>query len=238
MAETKTTTEDTTNTQGQGGVATGENSTTSNAEGNTTTGSEGKPQKTEDEIRKELTEELTAKLKKDFEKDADRRVTEALKKRDKDWEDKNRKAKMTEEEKRAEEERERLEKQAKMDHEYKVKGLRIAVVDAVEEMGLPTSFRNLIAVDDLAMIEDEADRSEKLTARVKGMKALFDEEVAKAVELAKAEFLKGQTPATGADKGGKENSNRYEQYRKDGNVKGMLAEKLNAARANNENTTK
>ncbi len=59
------------------------------------------------------------------------------------------------------------------------------------------AFRNLIAVEDLATITDEDERKAKLTERVKGMKKLFDAEVAKEVTKAKAEFLKGTTPTTG-----------------------------------------
>ena len=57
-------------------------------------------------------------------------------------------------------------------------------------MGLDAGFRNLIAVEDLATIADEDERKAKLTERVKGMKKLFDAEVAKEVAKAKAEFLK------------------------------------------------
>ena len=42
----------------------------------------------------------------------------------------------------------------------------------------------------LATITDDDERKAKLTERVKGMKKLFDAEVAKEVAKAKAEFLK------------------------------------------------
>ena len=96
-------------------------------------------------------------------------------------------------------------------------------------MGLDAGFRNLIAVEDLATIADEDERKAKLTERVKGMKKLFDAEVAKEVAKAKAEFLKGSTPATGSSSN-KKDETKYDAYKKAGNVKGMISEKLSAHR--------
>lgn len=135
---------------------------------------------------------------------------------------------MTEDERKQAEERERLEAQAKKDFELTIKGLRLDVVDAISELGLDAGFRNLIAVEDLASISDEAERREKLTERIKGMKKLFDDEVAKQVAKAKAEFLKGETPKTGSQKD--ESKTSYDQFKKNGDVKGMLGEKLNKYR--------
>ena len=160
---------------------------------------------------------------------ADKRVTDALKKRDKEWADKQAKEKMTEDERRQAEEQERLQAQAKRDLDLTIKGLKLDVVDAVQEMGLDAGFRNLIAVEDLATIADEDERKTKLTERVKGMKKLFDAEVAKEVAKAKAEFLKGSTPATGSSSN-KKDETKYDAYKKAGNVKGMLSEKLGAYR--------
>ena len=64
------------------------------------------------------------------------------------------------------------------------------------------------------------------------MKALFDAEVAKAVEKAKAEFLKGSTPTTGKEKN--TDKDAYAEARKAGNVKGMISEKMSAYRNRNE----
>lgn len=169
-------------------------------------------------------EEIRAELQKEYEKMADKRVTDAIKKKEKEWADKQAREKMTEDERKQAEERERLEAQAKKDFELTIKGLRLDVVDAIAELGLDAGFRNLIAVEDLASISDDAERREKLTERIKGMKALFDAEVAKQVAKAKAEFLKGETPKTGSQKD--DSKTAYDQYKRDGNVKGMLSEKL------------
>ena len=208
--ETKANT--TTGTEESGKDTAGTTTGTSNAE-NTT------PKvKTEEEIR--------AELQKEYEKMADKRVTDAIKKKEKEWADKQAKEKMTEDERKQAEERERLEAQAKKDFELTIKGLRLDVVDAISELGLDAGFRNLIAVEDLASISDDAERREKLTERIKGMKKLFDAEVAKAVEKAKAEFLKGSTPATGAKKD--ETGSAYSTAKKSGDIKGMISAKREA----------
>lgn len=176
-------------------------------------------------------EEIRAELQKEYEKMADKRVTDAIKKKEKEWADKAAKEKMTEDERKQAEERERLEAQAKKDFELTIKGLRLDVVDAISELGLDAGFRNLIAVEDLATISDEDDRKKKLTERIKGMKSLFDAEVAKQVEKAKAEFLKGSTPETGSKK---KDETKYDEAKKAGNVSGMISEKMNAYRQRNE----
>lgn len=170
-------------------------------------------------------EEIRAELQKEYEKMADKRVTDAIKKKEKEWADKQAKEKMTEDERRQAEEQERLQAQAKRDLDLTIKGLKLDVVDAVQEMGLDAGFRNLIAVEDLATIADEDERKTKLTERVKGMKKLFDAEVAREVAKAKADFLKGTTPASGSSK--KTEDTKYNEYKKAGDVKGMIGEKLN-----------
>lgn len=220
MADVNTNTATQTQEQGNGT----QTNTTANA--NTTgAGADNTPKvKTEEEIR--------AELQKEYEKMADKRVTDAIKKKEKEWADKQAKEKMTEDERRQAEEQERLQAQAKRDLDLTIKGLKLDVVDAVQEMGLDAGFRNLIAVEDLAIITDEDERKAKLTERVKGMKKLFDAEVAKEVAKAKAEFLKGSTPATGSSS--KKDETKYDEYKKAGNVKGMISEKLNAYRNRDE----
>lgn len=220
MADVNTNTATQTQEQGNGT----QTNTTANA--NTTgAGADSTPKvKTEEEIR--------AELQKEYEKMADKRVTDAIKKKEKEWADKQAKEKMTEDERRQAEEQERLQAQAKRDLDLTIKGLKLDVVDAVQEMGLDAGFRNLIAVEDLATITDEDERKAKLTERVKGMKKLFDAEVAKEVAKAKAEFLKGSTPATGSTP--KKDETKYDEYKKAGNVKGMISEKLNAYRNRDE----
>lgn len=174
--------------------------------------------KTEEQIRKEV----EAELREQFEKAADKRVTDAQKKWKADAEKKAAMEKLSADERKRVEDEERAREQAIKEHELTIKGLRLDVVDAVAELGLDAGFRNLIAVEDLAMISDEKERKAKLTERVKGMKSLFDAEVKKQVEKEKSEFLKGHTPPAGKTK----DVDKYSEYKKAGNVKGMLGEKL------------
>lgn len=149
MADVNTNTATQTQEQGNGT----QTNTTANA--NTTgAGADTTPKaKTEEEIR--------AELQKEYEKMADKRVTDAIKKKEKEWADKQAKEKMTEDERRQAEEQERLQAQAKRDLDLTIKGLKLDVVDAVQEMGLDAGFRNLIAVEDLATITDEDERKAK-----------------------------------------------------------------------------
>lgn len=208
------------NTQTEGGntstQGTNNNSTTT---GSTTGANTNQSTKTEAEIREELKEEL----RKEYEKIADKRVTEAQKKWEKSAKEKAEKEKMSEEERKEAEEKERQAAQAKKDLELTIKGLKLDAVDAIAELGLDNGFRNLISLDDLASIADEEERREKLTERIKSMKALFDAEVAKQVEKVKAELLKGSTPPDSKTKSGKSGkSDAYNEAKKAGDVKGML----------------
>lgn len=206
--------------------------TTTEEKGKDTAGA-GAGTSTNETPKAKTEEEIRAELQKEYEKMADKRVTDAIKKKEKEWADKAAKEKMTEDERKRVEEQERLQAQAKKDFELTIKGLRLDVVDAIAELGLDAGFRNLIAVEDLASISDEDERKKKLTERIKGMKSLFDAEVAKQVAKAKQDFLKGSTPATGSSSN-KKDETKYDAYKKAGNVKGMLNEKLGAYR-NKEN---
>lgn len=204
-------------------TTTTENKSTDTAGAGAGTSTETPKAKTEEEIR--------AELQKEYEKMADKRVTDAIKKKEKEWADKAAKEKMTEDDRKRVEEQERLQAQAKKDFDLTIKGLRLDVVDAIAELGLDAGFRNLIAVEDLATISDEDERKKKLTERIKGMKSLFDAEVAKQVAKAKAEFLKGSTPETGSKK---KDVTKYDEAKKAGNVSGMISEKMNAYRNREE----
>lgn len=204
--------------------------TTTEEKGKDTAGA-GAGTSTNETSKAKTEEEIRAELQKEYEKMADKRVTDAIKKKEKEWADKAAKEKMTEDERKRVEEQERLQAQAKKDFELTIKGLRLDVVDAIAELGLDAGFRNLIAVEDLASISDEEERKKKLTERIKGMKSLFDAEVAKQVAKAKQEFLKGSTPETGSKK---KDVTKYDEAKKAGNVSGMISEKMNAYRNREE----
>lgn len=210
------------------GTATTVETSTETKTDTTTTGTETKDGKTGSgavKTEEQIRAEVEAELKANYEKLADQRVTAAQKKWKQDLEKQTAKEKMSEEERRKAEEAERAAENAKKEQELVIKGLRLDVVDAVAELGLDNGFRNLVAVEDLALISDEEERRKKLTERVKGMKELFDAEVKKQVAKEKAEFLKGHTPPASKEKAGNKS---YSDYKKAGNVKGMIGEKLNS----------
>lgn len=210
------------------GTATTVETSTETKTDTTTTGTETKDSKTGSgavKTEEQIRAEVEAELKANYEKLADQRVTAAQKKWKQDLEKQTAKEKMSEEERRKAEEAERAAENAKKEQELVIKGLRLDVVDAVAELGLDNGFRNLVAVEDLALISDEEERRKKLTERVKGMKELFDAEVKKQVAKEKAEFLKGHTPPASKEKAGNKS---YSDYKKAGNVKGMIGEKLNS----------
>ncbi len=203
------------------------NANTTSEEKNKDTSNNTQTTQPEEKQKAKTEEEIRAELAKEYEKIADKRVTDALKKREKEYEAQKAKEKMTEEERRRAEEEEKAKKQAQKDYELTIKGLRLDVVDAVAELGLNANFRKLIAVEDLAQIPDEEERKEKLTNRVKEMKELFDKAVADEVEKQKAEFLKGKTPENG-DNLKASTVTKYDEYKEAKDVKGMIGEKLNA----------
>ena len=171
-------------------------------------------------------EEREKKLREEMQKETERRVTEAVKTANAKWKKEAEREKLSEEEKRRLEEQEKAAENARKEHELIIKGLRLDVVDAISELGMSSGFRNLVAVDDIALIPDEDERKAKVTERIKGLKKLFDAEVKKQVEKEKSEFLKGHTPPASKDK--EQDGDEYSQAKKAGNVRGMIGAKLTA----------
>ena len=176
--------------------------------------------------------EREKQLREEMQKETERRVTDAVKTANAKWKKDAEREKLSEEERRKLEDQERAQENARKEHELIMRGLRLDVVDAISELGMDAGFRNLVAVDDLALISDEAERKQKLTDRIKGMKKLFDDEVKKQVEKEKAEFLKGHTPPASKEK--QPEADSYAEAKKAGNVKGMLSAKLEAYRNGEE----
>lgn len=118
---------------------------------------------------------------------------------------------------------EKEKEQSHKDYEFTVKGLKLDVVDTITSLNLPTSLRKIIYVDDIAKIQNDAERKTKLFERISQVKELFDKAVADEVLNHKMEFLKGKTPPSG-------NSIspdfQYEHYKKNKNVNGMIKEKF------------
>lgn len=164
-------------------------------------------------------EQIRAELQAEYEKIADKRVTEALKKHEKKWAEKLNTDKQVQEQ----EDITRQEEQAKEDEARErdiiTKSLKLAVVDALQEMGLAPSMRNLITVEDLVNLPEE-ERAKKLTERVMGVCDMFHAEVNRQIQAEKKAYLRGVTPQTGNTKP----ISKYDEYKKAGNVLGMLQE--------------
>lgn len=164
-------------------------------------------------------EQIRAELQAEYEKIADKRVTEALKKHEKKWAEKLNTDKQVQEQ----EDITRQEEQAKEDEARErdiiTKSLKLAVVDALQEMGLAPSMRNLIMVEDLVNLPEE-ERAKKLTERVMGVCDMFHAEVNRQIQAEKKAYLRGVTPQTGNTKP----ISKYDEYKKAGNVLGMLQE--------------
>lgn len=110
-------------------------------------------------------EQIRAELQAEYEKIADKKVTGALKKQEKRWADKLNADRQEQEQ----ENTIRQEEQAKADEARErdiiTKSLKLVVVDALQELRLDPSMRNLIMVEDLVNLP-EGQRVEKLTDRV------------------------------------------------------------------------
>lgn len=177
------------------------------------------------EVRQEPTpkteEQIRAELQAEYEKIADKRVTEALKRHEKKWAEKLNADKQVQEQ----EDNSRQAEQAKEDEarecEIITKSLKLAVVDALQEMGLAPSMRNLITVEDLVNLPEE-ERAKKLTERVMGVYDIFHAEVNRQMQAEKKAYLRGVTPVTGNTKP----ISKYDTYRKVGDVFGMVSEKM------------
>lgn len=166
-------------------------------------------------------EQIRAELQAEYEKIADKKVTEALKKKEKKWADKLNAN-------RQEQEREdttRQEEQAKAnearERDIIAKSLKLVVVDALLELRLDPSMRNLIMVEDLVNLPEEQ-RAKKLTDRVMCLCNMFNAEVNKQIQAEKTNYLRGTTPRTSNTKP----RSKYDMYKSTGNVRGMISEKL------------
>lgn len=169
-------------------------------------------------------------LQKQIQSLIDKRVTDAVKKTERKWkqqlEEEKRKAQMTEEERHQEQLKQLEEEQRRKERELRERELKLDLIDILEQEELDTGFRDIIDVSSLLGVEDKEEAVEKLRERVQQVKKLFNDMVNKRVEQFKKEYLKGNTPKNV----GKENNNtpldEYEEARKKGDVKAMLASKF------------
>lgn len=168
-------------------------------------------------------EQIRAEVKAEYERIADKRVTDAIKKQEKKWAEKLNADKQAQEQEANTRQVEQAELDKARERDIITKSLKLAVVDALQEMGLAPSLRNLVMVEDIVNLPAE-ERSKKLTERVIGVCDLFRAEVNRQIQAEKKEFLRGTSPRVGNGKP----ISVYDIYKRDGNVRGMLSEKMRA----------
>lgn len=149
-------------------------------------------EKVEERLRKEIQREFESKLQSE----ADRRVTQALKRREREFENKIKRYKIAEEERIKAKDLEISNDKTKREYELTMMELRLDVVNAIAELGLDPEFRNLIAIEDLALISNEHERKKKLRKRMLDIKILFNKELDKSMLNVKRDILKGITPTS------------------------------------------
>lgn len=173
----------------------------------------------EAEIRKEIAKETQAEI--------DRRVTEALKKKEAQakakLEEAERRAKLSEEEKLAELKAENERALKARELELNTKELKLNAIDYLAEKGCDISITEILNIDNIASLEDAELRKSTLTARIDKTLDIIDAIASKREEALKKEILKGQTPASVGD--GQAISN-YERAKSNKDVKSMLLEKF------------
>jgi hypothetical protein len=147
--------------------------------GATETGASGENKKAEE--TKSYSEDEVQKM---LQSEADRRVTQALKKAQEEWEEKlaekERLAKLSAEEREKELERQKAEELAKKEKELQQKELRLQTIGLMEELEMPLAFVDFVMSSDY----------ESTHKRAKDLKTLFLAEVQKAVQGEKETLLK------------------------------------------------
>lgn len=145
------------------------------------------PEETEEEIFQRLESEIRAEM----EKEADRRVTQALKKLERTH--KREKAQADEEKRQREEEEHkiRLAELAEQERKLAIKGIRLDLIDILSANNIPGGFRGLIPCEDLVDSEpDPVKRYMALKDRVKDIWTEFNKEVKKVVEAERAKLIR------------------------------------------------
>lgn len=188
------------------------------------------------EETKELTKEeaalrakIEAEMKAETQKEIDRRVTEAVKKREAKLRaeamEKERLAKLSEEEKIQELQSKALKEQKERELLLNSRELKLEMIDYLAEKQVDLAIKDLIHIDAIAELEEEDLRRQTLKNTIDKTLEIFNRAVDKRVESVKAELLKGQTPAiVGTET---KAISEYDKAKKTGNVKDMLLAKFN-----------
>lgn len=180
------------------------------------------------DVNKDENLDEAKELEKRVASEVDRRITEALKKREKalkdEFAERERKAKLTEEQRLKEEQENARKQQEQKERELTVRALKLDLVDALAENEMDLKFRDLISIDDLLSVPPE-DRADELKKKVVSFKKIVDGIVEARVAEVKREFMKGSTPKQVGDKETK-TVTPYEQAKANNDVKAMIGAKF------------
>lgn len=177
----------------------------------------------------ELRAKIEAEIKAETQREIDRRVSEAVKKREAKLKaeamEKERLAKLSEEEKIQELQARALKEQKERELLLNSRELKLEMIDYLAEKQVDIAIKDLIHIDAIAELEEADLRKKTLRNTIDKTLEIFNKAVDKKVESVKAELLKGQTPAIVA--GETKAISEYDRARKSGNVKDMLLAKFN-----------
>lgn len=178
--------------------------------------------KSDDVIRKQIEAEIKAETQKEI----DRRVSEALKKRERqlkaEAEEKERLAKLSEEEKIAELKATAEREQKAREILLNSRELKLSLIDYLSEKNVDLALKDIINIDSIAELEDSELRLNTLKGNVDKVVKLFNKAVDDKVNKVKEELLKGQSPIIATTN----NLTEYERATKNNDVMSMLAAKF------------
>lgn len=179
----------------------------------------------------DLEKQIEAKLREQYEaekqREIDKRVTEAVKKREAKFkaeqQERERLSKLSEEEKLKEVQAQKEQELEARYRELVAKELKLDLVDILTEEKLPLEMRDIIDVNKYVNIKAE-DRAEALKKDILVFKSTFDTIIEKKVEEVKREYLKGSTPQNIDTK--TTPTSDYDKAKKNNDVRAMLSAKL------------
>lgn len=160
----------------------------------------------------------------------DKRVTDALKKREKqlkdEFEAEKKLSQMTDDERKQEEDKARELEQKKRERELTVRELKLELVNILEKAELDTSFRDMIDVTSVLGLADNEARVKELGAKVDKLKGTFSTIIEKKVEEVKKEYLKGTSPQNLGKEKNNTPLNDYDKAKKNKDTKAMIGHKF------------
>ena len=177
---------------------------------------------TEEKQPDKTVEEILAEKQAEWEKETDRRVSEAITKREQklkeEQAEKDRLANLSAEEKFNELEKTKQEEIAKRERTIEARELKLTLFDILKTEELDTDLADLFELSKYAGMEN---KDETLKVDVQKAKAIIQKLVDKQVESLKAELLKGETPAKQKTEG-----TEFKKAQKNGSVLDMIKAKL------------